>query len=936
MVEQAAIDDTGPASGRMDRMDRRNADTELAAIFDNASVGILFTRNRLIHRCNRRAAEIYNTTVEQVIGQSPLVFFPDEESYIRMESTAGPLLAAGQSFRSDWLFRRADGTPRWCHVYAKSVSNTGAHMGTVWVIEDITEARRNRDELAQREKLLSQIIQGSLISTFVIDREHRVTHWNKVLEGVSGIPAAAMVGSNEHWRAFYREPRPCLADLVVDGAGPEDIAAHYEDAARKSALLDGGYESENFFPEIKPNGKWLLFTAAPLRDDEGQLIGAIETLQDVSERKYAEIAMQQQNNVLNTLVENIPGGVILSDPELRITACNEAYRRMLAIDDSLFADGFPTAQQVVRHLAERGEFGAGDPEQVYEAALRRIHHDQPQHYERVRPDGSILEVRTSPLPRGGYIVNLMDVTERKRQEAELRTTLAAKEAAELASRAKSEFLAVMSHEIRTPLAGVIGMLKFALEDAALQERTRTQVQAGLDNAQSLLGILNDILDVSKIEAGKLTLEQIDVELPALVREALDPLAELAVAKGLYLKHEIAADLPVHVRGDPTRLRQILLNLVGNAVKFTECGGVRVKVQARHTAAGTMIEFVISDTGPGIPPETLGRLFHKFEQADLSTTRRYGGTGLGLAICKELVELMHGHIKVDSWPGAGSVFRIELPLTQGAAPLPKPAEAPRARHAYRLRVLCAEDGPTNQLIIRTLLEHMGHEVEIAEDGIEALQALATRDFDLVLMDGRMPRMDGEETALAIRAGGAAGLQVRRADVPIIALTANASREDRARYLGAGMDAFLGKPIDEAALHDEIGAVIERLLQQGRELPLQDEPSGASIEPAAPYMALSPESQQRMTEIFIEDAPCRLQAVKLAVQAGDAEKAALQLHSIKGSAAYFGLQRLIQECARLEAAADAGDLSTVSAGLAQLEMTSDEAMAMLRSRKLVAAG
>ncbi|TFW05894.1 PAS domain S-box protein, partial [Oxalobacteraceae bacterium OM1] len=809
-------DSFGPPNG----IERRRADPELSAIFDNASVGILFTRNRVIQRCNQRLAEIYGTEVESLIGQSPGIFHADEGSFRRLTERARPLLTEGKPFDADWEFRRIDGSPLWCHVYGRTVSKSGDDLGTVWVIEDITQVRRAREELAQREKLLSQIIQGSLISTFVIDRDHRVTHWNRALESLSGIAAAEMVGTTDHWRAFYRTQRPCLADLVVAGASLDAIAAHYGGAGRTSTLLDGAYEAEMFFPDIKPNGRWLFFTAAPLHNENGELIGAIETMQDISERKVAELAMQQQNATLTTIVENLPGGVIVSDRDLRIIACNDAYRRMMNIDDSLFANGAPSAEDVVRYLTERGEFGFGEPDRIFEAAMQRVHHREPQHYERMRPNGSVLEIRSSPLPQGGYILNMVDVTERKRHETELRTTLAAKEAAELASHAKSDFLAVMSHEIRTPLAGVIGMLKFALEDGSLRIRTREQVQVGLDNAQSLLNILNDILDVSKIEAGKLTLEAIDFDLHALLREALDPLAELAAAKGIAAKIEIAPGLPHFLRGDPTRLRQVLTNLAGNAVKFTERGTVRVTAGlARETADTADIEFVVTDTGPGIAPETLVRLFRKFEQADLSTTRRYGGTGLGLAICKQLVELMRGSITVDSVPGAGSVFRVRVSLPKGAAPSRQPAAAgKRTRHTHRLRVLCAEDVQTNQIIIRMMLTDLGHDVDIAENGQLAVEACARTRYDLVLMDGRMPEMDGATATRLIRAGGPQGTPVLDPEVMIVALTANASEEDRARYLACGMDAFLAKPVDEAALHLQLSRAIERQLQRGIELPL----------------------------------------------------------------------------------------------------------------------
>jgi PAS domain S-box-containing protein len=416
-----------------------------------------------------------------------------------------------------------------------------------------------------------------------------------------------------------------------------------------------------------------------------------------------------------------------------------------------------------------------------------------------------------------------DISERKRLEDDvrrsLRDALHAKEQADAASRAKSEFLAMMSHEIRTPIAGVIGMQGFALRDDDLRGKTRQQLELAQSSAKSLLTILNDVLDFSKIEAGKLKIEEVDFSLRALVTEAVALLGDRAAGKSLVLDLTVGPDVPDFVRADPTRIRQVMVNLIGNALKFTDLGSVHVRVSLQGVEEGLhRVCFEVEDTGIGMSEEAMARLFQKFEQADASTTRRYGGTGLGLAISRQLVELMQGRIWVRSQIGKGSVFAFELPLPLGQA-VSDDAHQDSGPHSHQLKILCAEDFPTNQVIIRTLLEDMGHEVYLADNGLLAVQALSGEHFDLILMDGRMPEMDGAMATRTIRQGGTPEYPVRQTDIPIIALTANASEEDRRVYLDSGMNDFLSKPIDESQLHLKLKQVIDRLLAQGAALPAQ---------------------------------------------------------------------------------------------------------------------
>jgi signal transduction histidine kinase len=373
-----------------------------------------------------------------------------------------------------------------------------------------------------------------------------------------------------------------------------------------------------------------------------------------------------------------------------------------------------------------------------------------------------------------------------------------REAAESANRAKSAFLATMSHEIRTPLNGVIGMAQ-AMAREELPGAQRDRLAVIRSGGETLLCLLNDLLDLSRIEAGRLELEDGVMDVAEIAASAQSAFTALAADKDVHLELAVAPAAQGCWRGDPTRVRQVLYNLVSNAVKFTARGSVRIAVAYE----GGALSMAVTDTGPGIPAERLEALFEKFVQADASTTRQFGGSGLGLAICRELAALMGGQVTAVSREGEGSTFTLTLPL-QRAERRAQPRPAPRAPSSERsgLRVLAAEDNPMNQQVLATLLGQLGVELMLVADGAQAVEASAKDDFDLILMDVQMPVMDGPTATSAIRARER--MSGRR--TPILALTANAMAHHQAEYAAAGMDGLVAKPIQLSHLLAEMDRVL----------------------------------------------------------------------------------------------------------------------------------
>ena len=730
---------------------------------------------------------------------------------------------------------------------------------------------------------------------------------------------------------LQRDAAPCLARIHPDDL--QEVLASVEQSATNLSLWRN--EHRVCLPDGNIGWREGFSTPEPLPDGTILWHGFIT---DISGRKALEEALRASEEQFKSLFREPMVSLILHDPETGgIVDANPAAITMHGL----------------RHLEELQTFDFWlDPPYSFAdalARLRKVRDEGEQDFEWLnrRADGALFWelVQLSPIKIGGrdrVLATSIDITDRKRVEEALRTLnrdLADQtRRAEEANAAKSQFLANMSHEIRTPMNGVVGMAELLLA-TPLNDEQRHYTETIRASGDALLALLNDILDLARVEAGKLSLRSEDFDFRQLIFEISATISARAQRKGLKFSVQGTAEIPGRLRGDRDRLRQILTNLLDNAVKFTDQGEVGLGVAPdATTAGGILLRFSVRDTGIGIPSEQLPRLFDKFMQIDGSSVRRHPGSGLGLAICRELVELMKGSIGVMSSPGKGSEFwftallaepaQAATPLAEGVRPMANSFSPGQGR----ARILLAEDNPTNQRVALGLLHNLGLSADAVDNGRAALAALERQDYDLVLMDVQMPGMDGLTATQAIRDRKTT---VRDHAVPIIAMTAHAMSGDRERCLAAGMNDYLTKPVSGQTLAQVLHRWLPAPTTETEEAEAKRKcltPSSTKIFDPADLLDRMMDDRELACSVlhwFLDDAPKCLDHLREALCQGDVETLGRRAHSLNGLAANAGAPRLRDRAEQLEAAANRQELENIAVLLPQSEAAATEAYTAIRA-------
>jgi PAS domain S-box-containing protein len=827
-----------------------------------------------------------------ITGVSDFAALFDKHDGARISSGLRDLLDGNISeFRTETGVVDTDGGFHDLRLVARSRVE-GANVGLFGVLMDITAEKRFRRSLRESESKFRLLADNASDVMVFYGEDHVFKYVSPSIERVTGYKHADLVGSD-----------------VFANVHPED---RDQLIARRSASSTEGRQALWRLKRADGQYIWMESTASviPDRDHPGRY-QIVSISRDVSDRikqeeelKRAQEALQDSETKFRLLADNASDVISFYDKNRVLKYVSPSVTRVshYTPEEVLGHDTFDVVHpdDLPDLLKRRGLTGDGDPKAgVATWRLRR----KDGTYIWMESTATIIE---KPNNEFQVVSIARDITERVEREAQLKATQAEldfeRRRAEQANAAKSQFLATMSHELRTPMTGIIGMAELLLGSQMTAEQTK-QMQMLSHSAHILLDLLNEILDLSKIESGKLELETVDFHLMDVFKEAHEIISTTASAKGLTVHTPQSIGPVEYVSGDPKHLRQVLVNLMGNAVKFTAQGSIRVEAQQSVTGDDVALTVSVIDTGIGISPQNQKRLFQAFTQAEATTARRFGGTGLGLSISKHLVNAMGGQITVTSEQGRGSTFSFNVRLKKAANSAAGSAadDGRAAKSVMRpLRILLAEDTETSRYLVTSMLERAGHTVVAVEDGEAAINAARAQVFDIMLIDMHMPIIDGPEAITIIR-----GTIKHAAKTPIIALTADLIAENRARYLESGANTVVGKPVDWSLLATEMarltghvspspdGRKEEATMATTLEVSALDE---AQVNEIA--AAVGPEKIKMLLGTFIENINRYLGDIMNAVAAGDVKAMKRGAHAMRGLSAQFGANTLAKLTQQIE--------------------------------------
>jgi len=916
---------------------------QTATILDTLADGVYTTDlDGTITYVNAAAERLLGWRAQDLVGRNAHDALhhshPDGTPYLASDCPLNDALRAGNTRHGEDYFVHLDGHCIPVSYGAKPLRLKDALVGSLLSFQDITERLAAQAQIRLQQAALDAAANVILIT----NRAGLIEYVNPAFTRTTGYSAAEALGKT--------------TQILKSGAQDADFYQSMWQTLMSGQAWEGELSNRRKNGEIYPEQ----MTVTPIAEN-GEITHFVAIKRDISE----EIRTRTRLKLIESAIAETDQGIHIMDalphPEgPQIQYVNAGFCRIT---------GF-SAEECVGSHAGLLRTSKTDPAKVQRIlATIALGESITIEMDYQRKDGTplVAELHLSPVHNDKgqithYIGLLNDIGLRKQAETALRD---ARDQALENSRLKSEFLSTMSHEIRTPMNGIIGMTDLLL-DTTLDDEQREFTGIVRDSAQALLVIINDILDFSKIEAGKLDIEITEFSLAQVLGSTLELLGARAREKSLTLSSVIDPVLPTLLMGDPVRLRQVLLNIVGNGIKFTQKGGIAISVQREIHAAEPTLRLEVTDTGIGIAPQIQAKLFQSFTQADSSTTRQYGGTGLGLAISRRLVELMGGQIGVTSQPGHGSTFWLTLPLVaaESAAPywiddtlqqaLPLlTSQAPMAPVAKPLdnapMILLAEDNPTNQRLAQVQIAKLGYALQTVDNGQMAVDLLARSRrgeapaFVAVLMDCQMPVMDGFEATASIRRAERPG--DRR--LPIIAMTANAMQGDRERCLSAGMDDYVSKPIQINTLRDvlnhwagtpaapageAVAPVSASVLpDDGPRPPADANAELINLSLLESYFGDDPQTVNKLLNLFHHTTQTLMAKMADAVSQRNAPVVDALAHELRGSCGNMGMDRMTRLAGHLEAQADALDWPGIDSSHQQLTQAFDDVVAMINQRQ-----